>query len=1033
MCLLVLFGVNSAISASDNTLYFANHPALSPDGSTLYFSYEGDLWRVNTAGGEAMRITSMRGNETHPRISPDGKWIAFSGTEDGNANVYVMPVGGGDIRQLTFHDANDLVSSWTWDSKTIVFSSNRYNSVSSYTIPLEGGTPVRLFGHYFNIPHDLVYHPDGKEVFFTDTWESNNQVQRKRYKGAFNPDIRKFDLEKDTFSSLTDWEGKDLWPSMTAQGRLYFASDEVNGEYNLYTFDGGQKRNLTSFDRSVWYPQVNAGGTHIAFVMDYQLHVYDIGSGNTSKVPVRMGMSSVLEKDNRFAVAGNITAFDISPDKQKIAFISRGVLFVSDIKGKFISRIPTDDAERVTEVAWMKDNKRLIYGQTKNGWKNIFITQADAKGTPRQLTQTEAHNRDFVMNSDRSKMAWYAGRDKVMLMDLNAMSSRIIAEDELWGFQNGGMHFSPDGDWIAYNATRNFEKEVILVHIPTGKSINLTHTRVSENDPYFSPDGKYVYFATDRYKPSYPTGGVSTKIFRIALEPQQGGMRTAEFNRLFSEEKKDDKSKPVTKVQEEDLDRRWEQVTRGAGSQSRPFVINKGGKDFILYLSNQDGEGFTLWKTVQEEFESDKTEKFKGTRGPVSGLTLVDDKLYGLMGGEIHTVNYEAGSVEKITIAHSFTRNLRNEFDQMFFETWANIKENFYDETFRGLDWSAIRNRYASYLPHVVTRDQLREMINHMLGELNSSHLGFNSFGQEEATGIAGQTSWETGILFRQDQPYTVDRIVAFSPISYAATQVRAGDRLVAINGVSVNAAENRNRHFMGAVRPEELTLTFDRNGSRIDVLTKTTTSGGLRTLLYDEWMDANQRYVDEKSGKRIAYIHMKNMSGGELNRFMEEMANEAEYRDALILDLRNNTGGNVHDQVLQMLSQRKYSYWQYREGGRSTQPNFTPSDKPIILLQNEQSLSDAEMTANGFKALKLGTIMGTESYRWIIFTSAFSLVDGSNHRMPAWGVYDLDGNDLEMTGVAPDVLVNESFADRLKGRQPQLDRAIEEIMKQLR
>jgi tricorn protease len=255
----------------------------------------------------------------------------------------------------------------------------------------------------------------------------------------------------------------------------------------------------------------------------------------------------------------------------------------------------------------------------------------------------------------------------------------------------------------------------------------------------------------------------------------------------------------------------------------------------------------------------------------------------------------------------------------------------------------------------------------------------------------------------------------------------------VAIDGKEIDSSRNRFSYFLGANRPAEMKLTFERGAERFTIITKTQSTGALRTQLYDEWMAANQAYVDEKSDKRIAYIHMKNMTGGELNRFLEEMANEAEYRDALILDLRNNTGGNVHDKVLQTLSQKKYSYWQYRDGGRTTQPNFTSSDKPIVLLQNEQSLSDAEMTANGFKALGLGQIIGTESYRWIIFTSSFGLVDGSNHRMPAWGVYDLDGNDLEMTGVKPDIFVPESFKDRLEGRQPQLDRAIEEIMKKLK
>jgi tricorn protease len=203
--------------------------------------------------------------------------------------------------------------------------------------------------------------------------------------------------------------------------------------------------------------------------------------------------------------------------------------------------------------------------------------------------------------------------------------------------------------------------------------------------------------------------------------------------------------------------------------------------------------------------------------------------------------------------------------------------------------------------------------------------------------------------------------------------------------------------------------------------------------LLYDEWVDNNQKYVDEKSNKKIAYVHMKNMGVGELNNFIIEMTDELHHRDALILDLRYNTGGNVHDDVLKFLSQRPYLQWKYRGGQLTQQPNFTPAAKPIVVLVNEQSLSDAEMTTAGFKELKLGKVIGTETYRWIIFTSGKSLVDGSFYRLPSWGCYTFSGEDLELTGVKPDIYVKNTFKDKITGKDPQLDKALEEIKKQLK
>jgi len=250
---------------------------------------------------------------------------------------------------------------------------------------------------------------------------------------------------------------------------------------------------------------------------------------------------------------------------------------------------------------------------------------------------------------------------------------------------------------------------------------------------------------------------------------------------------------------------------------------------------------------------------------------------------------------------------------------------------------------------------------------------------------------------------------------------------------MSVDEKVDRNYYFTKPSLDREMELTFDRQGKTVTVKLHPESSGDLSGNLYDDWIENNRKMVTEKSKGRIAYIYMKNMGGEALQNFLEDMVDDAYKKDALILDLRYNTGGNVHDPVLQFLSQKPYLQWQYRGGQKTQQPNFAPAAKPIILLVNEQTLSDGEMTTAGFKALKLGKVVGTETYRWIIFTSGKGLVDGSFYRIPAWGCFTLDGNDIEKTGVAPDIYVKTGFADRLEGKDPQLDKAIDEIMKDLK
>jgi tricorn protease len=367
----------------------------------------------------------------------------------------------------------------------------------------------------------------------------------------------------------------------------------------------------------------------------------------------------------------------------------------------------------------------------------------------------------------------------------------------------------------------------------------------------------------------------------------------------------------------------------------------------------------------------------------------------------------------------------------MFEELWANIQENYYNSKLNGIDWKAIRKRYHSYLPYINSRDDFRRMVNDMLGELNSSHMGFYTSGPESQEFYKTVTQ-STGILYQDTNPYLVARVVAKSPADIAAVDIRPGDQLVAVNGEKVDPENNRESYFINPDMEEEMSLTFKRDKDTYSIKIHPAPFSSIRLDRYDEWEQHNQDIVDEKTEKQVAYVHMKNMTGSALQDFLIEMTSETYKRDALILDLRYNTGGNVHDEVLQFLSQRPYVKWKYRDGDFAPQPNFAPEAKPIVLLINEQTLSDGEVTAEGFKQLGLGTIVGTETYRWIIFTSGKGLVDGSFYRLPSWGVYTLDGKNLEHLGIDPDIPVDNTFKNRLNGEDPQLQRAIQVVMDKL-
>jgi tricorn protease len=1052
---LVLLVTLPAFAQSD--IHFATHPSLSPDAKTAVFAYESDLWKTDLNTGITSRLTAMQGNESRPRISPDGKWLAFTSTENGNADVYLMPLEGGTIRQLTHHSTYDLVEAWSWDSQTIYFESGVQNGGTTYTVSILGGTPKRVFKHYFNRTHNVAESPSG-ELFFNDTWESDDQAMRKGYKGDFNPDIQSYNLKTNAYKRYTDYRGKDMWATIDKNGTVYFVSDEANGEYNLYTFVNGQKTALTSFKESIKRPQVSADGSKVIFEKDYQPWVYDVVSKVTNPLKVNLVRNFTLGKWQDFKVSGNISAFDVAPDNKKLAFVSRGQLFVSDIEGKFIKQLKTTPNERIQEVKWLADTVSLLIGQTVGGYQNWFTLRGDGKGALKQLTTDSQNNRQIAFNKDRSIGVYFSGRNEVRTIDLKTFESKTIVKEELWGFYNNTPCFSPNSEYVMFTAYRDFEKDIFLHHLQKKETINLTNSGIAEESPVWSPDSKYIYFSSDRLNPEYPFGPRKQKIYRMALTKLEEPYRTEKFEELFKPDtpKKDSTAtakvnpkskknqKPVEVAKKEvkkeekpieidltDIWERMEQVGPSFGQQRQPTVLQKEGKTHVFYVSDHDEGDDKLWHTLYEPFKKPKTEKVEDE---VDGydMVTVGDKSYILVGGKLKKLNIESNKTEEISIGFTFRRNLEDEFRQMFYEAWAGVEENFYNETFHGADWKTLRDRYAKLLPYLNRREDFRILFNDMLGELNASHLGFYTNGKEEDVFYKSQTM-ETGVLFDSNRPYTVERVIKRSATDKHGKKILAGDLLTHVNGEAIDTLKNRDFYFTKPSADTEIELTFRRKDADTSYTVRVHPQSSLSGNFYDEWMDWNQKYVDDKSKNRIAYVHMKNMGTGEYEHFVQDMTRDWYKKDALILDLRYNTGGNVHDLVLNFLAQKPYLQWKYREGKLTSQPNFGVSAKPIVLLINEQSLSDAEMTAVGFKALKLGKIIGTETYRWIIFTSGKELVDGSFYRLPSWGCYTLDGKNIEKEGVVPDIYVKQTFTDRLTDKDPQLDRAIEEILKDLK
>jgi Tol biopolymer transport system component/C-terminal processing protease CtpA/Prc len=1041
--------------AQDATPYFASYPTLTPDGKTLIYCYDGDLWKAPANGGVSTRITAGQGIATNPTISPDGKWLAFSSSQFGNYDIYLMPLEGGVIKRLTFHSANDNVESWSWDSKYIYFTSNRYDRMSTYKVNINGGTPLRVFSNNnFDYTHNAFEDPVTGEIFFDNTFESSFFANRIGYKGPFNPDIQSYNTLTGTYKRYTNWIGKDMWASVDKKGNIYFVSDEANGKYNLYTFVNGKKTALTNFKTSIMHPFVDAAGDKIVFEKDFQLYSYTIATKKTEKILLKVFKNNTLSSLQNSNVSGNISDFDVSTDGKKLAFISRGKLFVSDCQGKFIREIKTPGRERVMEVYWLKDNKTILYGKTNKGFENLFTKNIESDEAEQQINNVEKSCRSLTFNIDKTKAVYLCGSDEVMLLNLKTMKSSRIAKDEIWGIDNSTPYFSPDDRYVMYTAHRNFEQDIFLYNIADKKTHNITNTGVSESNPYWSPDGKYIYFVSDRTHPSFPYGSQNEKIYRLPLEKIAQPYRSDMFDSLFVKKKDEAKldssensqkekgganqkediiSNTVMKIDFRNMMDRLQEIGPGFGNQSDVYVVQNNEKTYVFFISNHENGKPSLWRLTMEPFEKTKTEQVKNAEGGNLVIKGYKDHYYALNKGNINKLDINNNSLEKVEMDHPFTINMDDEFNQMFYEAWGDLQENYYNDKFNGVDWQSIRDHYASFLPQLQTRNDFRILLNDMMGELNSSHYGFSTFGAEEKTYYKTTTA-SAGIMFNNDHPYIVDHVITDDCSDLPEIDIQKGDELISVDDVKVDEKENRESYFMRSEIPDEMVLGFRRGSKTFKVKIHPSSAGQTQEHLYDEWIDSNRERVDQLSHRQIGYVYMKDMSTAALNKFELKMVSDSiNQRKGLILDLRYNTGGNVHDKVLQFLSQLPYLQWKYRDGKMSPQPDFAPAAKPIVLLINEQTLSDAEMTAAGFKQLKLGKIIGTDSYHWIIFTSSKSLVDGSSVRLPSWGCFTLDGKNLEHTGVSPDIYVKNTFEDRMNNKDPQIEKAVEEILKQLK
>ncbi len=1036
---LLIILLSSNTFAQDR-LIGARFPAISPDGSMIAFSYIGDLWTVSADGGKASKLTNNSAYEREPVWSPDGRWIAFTSNRYGNDDVFIIPSEGGRPVQLTYHTGTDIASDFTPDSRFVVFRSGRASSSGIYKISVDGGNAVHLLETYWSYPYYARVHPQNTGILFSLGGE-NGSWWRSGYRGANSSKIWMKSFDGNSTQELVSDLSNSFWPSYSHDGSsIYFVSDRQNNTKNIWAADadGSNQRAVTRFrNQDVTWMSVADNAPVAAYEKNFSIGITDLSSGRSREIsidlPIETRTNSTFFVDNE-----NVSDFAVSPDGKKIAAVVRGEIFVMSDEGGYARNV-TNTPWREGYLTWDNESKNIIYVSDIGADREIYKVSAVGDSEPVKLTNSDTDKLNPRISPDGEWIAYYSGPRQIRMMKTDGSDDQLLADGyfDWWGA--GEVAWSPDSKYIAY-VSQNPDQDIFAINIETKEKILLTNTAYDESSPVWSADGKTLYFESNRYGHSFPEFTGKWDIYKVDLKPEESEFDEDKFEALFDEEKEKEKDKK--KIEEKDkevkveinmenIDRQTSTITNTLGNDGS-IVISPKDKETMYFVSSIDGSRH-FWKISLKD-NNNRYEPFMPNVSRPSNIQV--DKKNNLIWyssrGRIGKINLNSRKSENISFSTKIKVDKTADYEQMLGEVYNILQHYYYDSRHHNINW---RETYESYLPVLkqVREDRdFYDYTNMMIGKLNSSHTGIRA----PRSGGSELPSAHIGAIFDfSGRNIKIDRMLKDGPLYRHSENVKAGDELIAIEGETVDSGQNIWQKLNGKIG-KRLKLTFrdPSTGENSEIALKPVSGRAENGLQLEEWIQSRKDVVKEETDDDIAYLYMRAMGMGDLRRFLLELERDAVPRKGLILDLRWNNGGNVHDRVLEALTKPVYAKWTVRGMEETNQSSYGFADKPIILITNERTLSDGEMTTAGFMELKRGTVIGNTTYGWLIFTSGHGLMNGGYFRLPSQGCYTLDGQDLETNGgIRPDILIINDLNHDLNGQDPQLDKAIEEILKEIR
>ncbi len=1042
-------------------------------GDTIAFSHGGDLWTVPAAGGLARRLTSGDGVEVFPRFSPDGRWIAYTATGEGAADVYVIPATGGEPRRLTWYPSRDnsdrmgfdnVVLGWTPDGR-ILFRSQRGPNGGfggePWAVRPEGGPveryPIAEAGH-------VGFSPDGKRAAITRIFRDFRQW--KRYQGGMAQDVWLYDLATHGVERITDWRGTDTQP-MWIGGAVYYLSDRDDWKVNLWRYDLATRAHARVTDfKEFDCKWAHAGQDRLVFENGGAIQLFDPKDGKVRQVVVQLPDDARFARPRWVNVAEQVSDASLSPDGKRVAFTARGEVFTVPAEHGDVRNLTRSSGVRERNATWSPDGRWLAYWSDATGEEELYVVAQDGRSKPIQLTSgPPTWHFPPAWSPDSSKLAW-ADRGLrlwwVSLADRKPQLAVKAPQREIDEYA-----WSPDGRWLAYATdTAADTSAVFLYSLDRKVSTQVTADGFDSGEPIFDPDGKTLYLLSDRdvaptlghLERSY-TVNKMTRPHAITLRANLPSPFAPRSDEVKVAEPKDEKKDGEKKEEEKKGKKPAEPVTVDlAGIQQRivPFPVQPGnyrglqlakGKLYWRSLPTQElGAGPGPQKGAVKSFDLEKRKELEllpaveryEVAADGSKLLYKADKAWGLVEPK---EGLKSGEGALKLDGLKLELDPRAEWAQIYAETWRLFRDFFYLPDMGQVDWPAMRTRYAALLPHVTHRFDLNYLLGELVGELGTGHtyVGGGDLPKVERVPVgtlgadlrldAASGRWRIARILPA-QPWVEGRA---TPLSAPGVKVSEGDYLLSIDGRALTGSDEPSR-LLAQTPGRTVTLLVNARptaeGAREVQVQPLANEWELR---YFDWVESNRRKVEQLSGGQVGYLHIPDMGARGLTEFIRQFYAQSA-KAGLVVDVRSNGGGFVSQMILERLRRRLMGMSNQREERPTTYPAAAVSG-PMVALANQYSASDGDIFPHYFRAYGLGPVIGQRTWGGVVGIRGLysGMVDGGYSNVAEFGIYDLSGRwVVENEGVAPDIEVDNLPADLAAGRDPQLERGVAEVLKQI-